>query len=432
MIARTPARRRRGRGGSEVTIVVSTGRRRGARHQTSIGRFADGGDRASLRAAGSTSCGRTRTTTTRPTTASSRAGARAGGTRVPRGRHRDDRRRVISRSPTPRPPDGAVMRVAVLSGGRSSEHEVSLRSGAAVAEGLAAAGHEVVAVRIERDGRWIAGGDEVELVPAAACSARTSPFPSCTGPTARTGRVQGLLECLDVAYVGAGVLAAAICIDKLDLQAPARLPRHPAGATSAPAARRGGASAAGELGLAAVGEAVAARLERRDHQGRGPRARARRSGRDRARHDPRVIVEAGATGSEVECSVIGNERAARPRCPGEIVAHADWYDYEAKYRAAGWSSSSRRRSTRRRRQRVRELAARVYRVTGCSRLRALRLLRHRGRRGAGQRAQHDPRVHRDERVREAVRGDRDPVSRAVRPSGPTRDRAPRAEREYEF
>jgi len=58
------------------------------------------------------------------------------------------------------------MRVVVLSGGRSSEHEVSVRSGAAVAEGLAAAGHEVVPVRIERDGRWLRDGSELDLVPA--------------------------------------------------------------------------------------------------------------------------------------------------------------------------------------------------------------------------------------------------------------------------
>src|SRR5918994_3479904 len=107
------------------------------------------------------------------------------------------------------------MRVVVLSGGRSSEHEVSLRSGVSVAGGLAAAGHEVVPVRIERDGRWMRDGSEIDLVPAGGLLDADVAFPVLHGPNGEDGTVQGLLECLDVPYVGAGVLASAICIDKL-------------------------------------------------------------------------------------------------------------------------------------------------------------------------------------------------------------------------
>ena len=60
------------------------------------------------------------------------------------------------------------MRVAVLSGGRSSEHEVSLNSGASVADGLRAAGHDVIGVLLERDGRWTCDGQEIELTPREA------------------------------------------------------------------------------------------------------------------------------------------------------------------------------------------------------------------------------------------------------------------------
>ena len=85
-----------------------------------------------------------------------------------------------------------AVRVAVIRGGRSSEHQVSLRSGAAVAEGLRAAGHETVDVVIEPDGRWLAEGAEVDLrAAAAACSAATSPSRSCTGRSARTGPCRG-------------------------------------------------------------------------------------------------------------------------------------------------------------------------------------------------------------------------------------------------
>jgi D-alanine-D-alanine ligase len=107
------------------------------------------------------------------------------------------------------------MRVAVISGGRSSEHEVSLRSGASVADGLEEAGHEVARVVIERDGRWLCDGDEVELHAAGGLLDCDAAFPVLHGPFGEDGTVQGLLECLDVPYVGPGVLAAAVTIDKL-------------------------------------------------------------------------------------------------------------------------------------------------------------------------------------------------------------------------
>ena len=107
------------------------------------------------------------------------------------------------------------MRVAVISGGRSSEHEVSLRSGSAVAEGLRQAGHEVVEITIERDGRWRAGKQDLTLTPAGGLLDCEVAFPVLHGPFGEDGTVQGVLECLDIAYAGPGVLAAATTIDKL-------------------------------------------------------------------------------------------------------------------------------------------------------------------------------------------------------------------------
>ena len=107
------------------------------------------------------------------------------------------------------------MRVAVLSGGRSSEHQVSLRSGASVADGLRTAGHDVIPVLIERDGRWTVEGEEVELRAGGGLLDAEVAFPALHGPFGEDGTVQGLLECLDVPYVGPGVLAAAVAIDKL-------------------------------------------------------------------------------------------------------------------------------------------------------------------------------------------------------------------------
>ena len=106
------------------------------------------------------------------------------------------------------------MRVAVIFGGRSSEHEVSLRSGASVAAGLRAAGHEVVEVLIERDGRWLADGEEVELRAAGGLLGAEVAFPVLHGPFGEDGTVQGHFEMLGLRYTGAGVAASAIGMDK--------------------------------------------------------------------------------------------------------------------------------------------------------------------------------------------------------------------------
>src|SRR6476659_604214 len=110
------------------------------------------------------------------------------------------------------------MRVAVLLGGRSSEHEVSLRSGEAVANGLEAAGHEALRVTIARDGAWTWDGEAVTLAPGAGLLGADVAFPALHGPFGEDGSVQGLLEWLDVAYVGSDVLSSAICMDKLTLK----------------------------------------------------------------------------------------------------------------------------------------------------------------------------------------------------------------------
>ena len=106
------------------------------------------------------------------------------------------------------------MKVAVLSGGRSSEHDVSLRSGASVAQGLSDAGHEPLAVLIDRDGRWTLHGEEVEVVPGRGLLGADAAFPVLHGPFGEDGTVQGLLELAGVPYVGAGVLGSALAMDK--------------------------------------------------------------------------------------------------------------------------------------------------------------------------------------------------------------------------
>jgi len=255
------------------------------------------------------------------------------------------------------------VRVAVLSGGRSSEHEVSLRSGASVAEGLRGGGHEVVEVLIGRDGRWSHGEGELHLVPAGGLLEADVAFPALHGPFGEDGSVQGLLECLDVPYVGSDVLASAVCMDKLTLKRLLALHGIPQ-VDFLQAGEDRWRERAERMGLplwvkpSRLGSSVGISKVTRSGDLEEAAALA-------ARHDPRVIVEASAGGKEVECSVLGNDDIETSP-PGEIEAHADWYDYEAKYSEGGMELIVPARIDEAAARRVRELAARSFRLAGCS------------------------------------------------------------------
>jgi D-alanine-D-alanine ligase len=256
------------------------------------------------------------------------------------------------------------VRVAVLSGGRSSEHDVSLRSGAAVARGLGEAGHEALPIEIARDGSWSFRGAPVELAPSAGLFGADAAFPALHGPFGEDGSVQGVLEWLDVPYVGSDVLASAVCMDKLTLKrlfAQAGLPQVDFVAAGEPGWRerceamgpplwvkpsRLGSSV-GISKVNALGEELDAAVEL-----------ARR-------HDPRVIVEASAHGREVECSLLGNDRA-EASLPGEVIAHGDWYDYETKYSDGGMELVVPAPIPEQQASRLRDLAIAAFELGGCS------------------------------------------------------------------
>jgi D-alanine-D-alanine ligase len=198
------------------------------------------------------------------------------------------------------------VRVAVLSGGRSSEHEVSLRSGASVAEGLGQAGHEAVSVLIDREGGWSYDGEEVRLAPGAGLLDCEVAFPALHGPFGEDGTVQGLLECLDLPYVGADVLASALCMDKLSCKRLLAFHRVPQ-VDFVEAGEEGWRERAASFGLplwvkpSRLGSSVGISKVTSPERGLDEAVELA------ARHDPRVIVEASASGREVECSVLGND-----------------------------------------------------------------------------------------------------------------------------
>ena len=252
----------------------------------------------------------------------------------------------------------------MIGGGLSSEHEVSLRSAASVAAGLRDAGHETVEVTIGRDGRWSAAGEAVSFTPGEGLLDCEAAFPVLHGPGGEDGSVQGLLEVLAIPYAGSDVEASAICLDKLvfkDLLAHHGVPQVDF--------CRVGEDGWREI-VAGFGRPVWVKPARLGSSvGIAPASGEQeldRAVEEARRHDPRVIVEAPASGKEVECSLLGNEEpAASP--PGEIVTkNSDWYDYEAKYSEGGMELVIPAEISDAATESVRELARRVFTLCGCS------------------------------------------------------------------
>ena len=252
------------------------------------------------------------------------------------------------------------MRVAVLSGGRSSEHEVSLASGAAVREGLAAGGHEVLDVRLTGQGRWLHEDEPLPLEPGGGLLAAEVVFPVLHGPFGEDGTVQGLLELLGVAYVGAGVTASAVAMDKAlfkDLMTAHGIPqvdyvavREGMAVTLPPPAFVKPARLGSSVGIgkawseAELDEALANAFE----------------------HDPVALVERFSDGIEVECSVLGHRDPIASQ-PGEIsLVSAEWYDYEAKYEPGGMELVIPARLPDAQLEEVRRLAVEVFKLIDCS------------------------------------------------------------------
>jgi D-alanine-D-alanine ligase len=269
--------------------------------------------------------------------------------------------------------------VALLAGGRSAEHEVSLASGRAVRAGLQRAGHMVRWVEIGRDGVWHCDAGKLSLRPGEGLLGADVAFPVLHGPFGEDGTIQGVLETLDVAYVGAGVAASALCMDKVifkELMSAARTPQVDYAGVRQEHWRRAPAEVLARL--AGLGLPV---FVKPAHQGSSVGivkvAAAERLGAALEQafvHDPLAIVEAMAQGVEVECAVLGrlqaeqdngDGRRALASEPGEIVLRGEWYDFAAKYAAGGMELVVPARIAPAARERVRELAVEVFAYTGC-------------------------------------------------------------------
>jgi D-alanine-D-alanine ligase len=227
-------------------------------------------------------------------------------------------------------------------------------------------------VRVERSGVWRHGEDELALRPGEGLLGADVVFPVLHGPFGEDGTVQGLLELLDVPYVGAGVLASSLCMDKVvfkEVLAAAAVPQVP----SAPVRRALWTAdpAAVTRELAVLGTPVfvkPARLGSSVGIVRAASAEELPGALETAfEYDELAIVEAAARGLEVECSVIGNAEPIASE-PGEIVlaaGEAGWYDYKAKYTPGAMELVVPARVPTWLGERIQEMAIRAFQVSGC-------------------------------------------------------------------
>jgi D-alanine-D-alanine ligase len=234
----------------------------------------------------------------------------------------------------------ARLRIAVLAGGRSSEHDISLASARSVLESLDPERYDVVTVAIGRDGRWALGsgdGSVAETLPVPAANAPATlgavdvVLPILHGPFGEDGTVQGLLELAGVAYVGAGVAASALCMDK-DLFK--KVLRDSGIPVARHVALREGDALQNPFGFpcfvkpARLGSSVGITKAHDDAELGDAVLLA-------FRHDDKVLIEEFLDGIEVEVGVLGN-REPVASLPGQIVPLGhEWYDFASKYEEGG-------------------------------------------------------------------------------------------------
>lgn len=251
------------------------------------------------------------------------------------------------------------LRVGILFGGRSGEHEVSLRSARSVIDAFDPDQYEIVSIGIDKQGRWLLGDTSRQLlagspaIPQLAALIAAEPdtsivpqtesltdldvvFPVLHGPLGEDGTVQGLLELVGVPYVGCGVLASAVAMDKAvckALFAVHNLPQVPYLVLL-----RKAWDADPVAILAFVESQIAYPVFVKPANLGSSVGVSKAKNRDQlvaaiseaARYDRKLVVEAGIDAREIEVSVLGNDEPVAS-VPGEVVPSREYYDYAAKY-----------------------------------------------------------------------------------------------------
>ncbi len=277
-----------------------------------------------------------------------------------------------------------MARVLMLFGGRSEEHEVSCSSAVAVLQALRDAGHQVISVGIDRSGSWfladasrsplVAAGRPVSLrVPEGRLLAGSDEiqfdvaFPVLHGPYGEDGAIQGLFEISDTPYVGCGVAASAVAMDKDFAKQVFTQQRIPTARWVALHKHQFDGSVAAldqivrrlELPVfvkpAELGSSVGIVKA-------GTEAELKDGIRRAFEFGEKVVVEEFIDGREIEVAVLGGPRAS---IPGEVVIRGDWYDYDSKYNDETSRFVAPARLTPPQSKLVRDMAEDAFSALGC-------------------------------------------------------------------
>lgn len=252
-------------------------------------------------------------------------------------------------------------RVAVIYGGRTGEHEISVRSAKAVMAGLDPEKYEKIEYFIDKQGKW----DPRPIVPEPGAHPDIDVvFPVLHGTFGEDGTVQGLLELADLPYVGAGVLASAVSMDKEMMKRVSRERMLPV--VDYLTVTRENVSAAEICARlpfpmfvkpANLGSSVGISKAHDEQELVAALALA-------AQFDRKIIVERGITGRELEVAVLGNESPAAS-LPCEILPSREFYDYEDKYLLDKAQTKLPAELTPELTDEIRRLAVECYRAVEC-------------------------------------------------------------------
>lgn len=281
------------------------------------------------------------------------------------------------------------MKIALLYGGKSTEHEISIRSAASVYNAIDKDKHEVVLIYINKNGNWLIGNEqalmnkevineegtkEVYLIPNGQFHSEDSTvkdidvvLPILHGKNGEDGTVQGLLEICNIPYVGCGLLSSAMCMDKdvtkrmlttagLDVAKGITLHKHKYKEQLASTNFKFDYP----IFIKPANQGSSVGVSKVEHE--GDFISALEYG---FKYDSKVLVENGVVGRELEVAVIGNETIITSE-PGEVIVNEDFYSYENKYiDEDGATISIPAEMSEEQKTLVREVASRAYEALDC-------------------------------------------------------------------
>src|SRR3989338_3526046 len=289
------------------------------------------------------------------------------------------------------------LKIGVLFGGKSAEHEVSLQSARNVIEALDKNKYEVVPIGITKEGKWLLSNisnyllnsnnpkliklnksnKEVALyaeghgnlaVPGGNSKEQKKIdviFPVMHGPFGEDGSMQGLLKLTGIPYVGAGVLGSAVCMDKEVMKRLLRDSGIPIGKfiTVRAGDKISFVKVKKELGLpvfikpANMGSSIGVSKARNEIE-------FKQALREAFKYDTKILVEEFIDAREIECAVLGNSRPIAS-VPGEIISNQEFYSYDAKYIDEGSVAVIPAKLDKKITRKVQELALRTFQVLSC-------------------------------------------------------------------